>query len=286
MIPATCRIFVLTSLLALAACDGDELCEQPEPTTPAADTSTPDQPTVRRATAEKCELTMGWDPWEPYQYRDVGGEVHGLDVEIVSAIAEMSDCELSFVSSDWATLLERLRTGDVDILTGATRNEQREQFAYFTDPYRDESFRLYVRAGEQHEYSSTNLEDLLEKGLRLGVTQEYLYGGTVSALEQNPEYSGQFLPASVGEVNYSRLLNEEIDGFLEDPYVAAAVMRTKGLTDDIEAHPFAIETDPVSLMISRESVSPGIAQRLNDSLIELKSQDDYQDILNKYLEGG
>ncbi|CAN5212279.1 hypothetical protein BH24PSE2_BH24PSE2_02350 [soil metagenome] len=227
---------------------------------------------------------MGWDPWQPYQYRDVGGEVRGLDVEIVSAIAEMSDCKLSFVSSDWATLLERLRTGDIDILTGATRNEQREQFAYFTDPYRDESFQLYVRAGEKDEYPSTNLPELLDSGFRLGVTQEYLYGGEVSELEQNPEYADQFLPASVGEVNYSRLLNEEIDGFLEDPYVAATVMRSKGLTEEIESHPYVIEADPVSLMISKDSVSPELAERINQNLIELKSKEDYQDILDKYLE--
>jgi len=265
----------LVALLALAAC-GDG--EAPGPAAPER------APAAQPAAA--CDLTMGWDPWEPYQYRDVGGEVHGLDVEIVSAIADMSGCRLSFVSSDWATLLDRLQHGDVDILTGATRNEQREQFAYFTDPYRDESFRLYVRAGEADEHASAGLEDLLDKGFRLGVTQEYLYGGEVAALEQNPEYAEQFVPATIGEVNYARLLNEEIDGFLEDPYVAATVLRKKGLTGDIEGHPFVIKADPVSLMISRESVSEEAAERINASLTEFKSSDAYRAILDKYLDAG
>lgn len=279
---AAFRWLLLAGLLALSACEGDRSAEEPAATGPKEQARTANRPPP----SEECELTMGWDPWQPYQYRDVGGEVHGLDVEIVSAIADMSGCELSFVSSDWATLLELLRTGDVDILTGATKNEQREEFAYFTEPYRDESFGLYVRAGESDEYPSTDFEDLMAEGFRLGVTQEYLYGGVVSALEESPEYSDQFVPATVGEVNYSRLLNEEIDGFLEDPYVAATVMRTKGLTEEIEAHPIVIESDPVSLMISKASVSPQTAQRINRSLAELKSRDDYRNILDKYLDVG
>ncbi|MGH8494909.1 MAG: substrate-binding periplasmic protein, partial [Gammaproteobacteria bacterium] len=282
MFSATCRSLVLAGLLVLTGCDSDPSTEEPAAT--VADE--PAQRAPRPGPAEECELTMGWDPWQPYQYRDVGGEVHGLDVEIVAAIAEKSGCELSFVSSDWATLLELLRTGDVDILTGATKNEQREEFAYFTEPYRDESFGLYVRAGEAEEYPSKNLEGLLEQGFRLGVTQEYVYGGGVSELEDSAQYADQFVPATVGEVNYTRLLNQEIDGFLEDPYVAASVMRTKGLTEEIESHPFVIEADPVSLMISKSSVSPETARKINQSLVELKAQNDYRNILAKYLEVG
>jgi polar amino acid transport system substrate-binding protein len=268
----------LVALLALAGCGEGERPGSAVPEQAAA-------PAAQPAAAD-CALTMGWDPWEPYQYRDVGGDVHGLDVEIVSAIADMSDCRLSFVSSDWATLLDQLRNGDLDILTGATRNEQREQFAFFTDPYRDESFRLYVRAGEADEHASAGLEELLDAGFRLGVTQEYLYGGEVAALEQDPKYADQFVPAAIGEVNYSRLLNNEIDGFLEDPYVAATVLRRKGLTGDIKAHPFVINTDPVSLMISKASVPEETAQRINASLAQLKSSDAYQAILDKYLDAG
>lgn len=271
--------FCVAALLALTACgegadDGSARVTPQQAAAPSAET------------AAGCDLTMGWDPWEPYQYRDVGGDVRGLDVEIVSAIAETSGCRLSFVSSDWATLLDRLKEGDVDILTGATRSEPREQFAYFTDPYRDESFGLYVRAGEAEEHAAAGLEELLEGGFRLGVTQEYLYGGQIAALEQNPEYADQFVAAAVGEVNYSRLLNQEIDGFLEDPYVAAAVLRTKGLTEDIEAHPFVIATDPVSLMISKKSVAPEIVERINASLAELKASGDYRAIIEKYLDAG
>ena len=229
-----------------------------------------------------CQLTIGWDPWEPYQYQDVGGSVKGLDIELVEAMAERADCGLMYAENDWAALLNRIREGAVDVILGATKTEDRDSYAHFSEPYRSESFGLYVRSGEAGNYSEKTLRDLLDKSFKIGVTNQYIYGDEVVTLQDDPNYSSKFHAVSVGEANFEGLRNFEIDGFLEDPFVAAAVIRRKGLHRDIEAHPIVIETGEVQLMFSRASVSDDVINRFNAALVELKQDGTYEELMQKY----
>ncbi|MDH3589068.1 MAG: transporter substrate-binding domain-containing protein [Gammaproteobacteria bacterium] len=235
------RVSLILVALAFSACAP----KSPEPA--SDDTNTP----AVAAAGPTCRLTMGWDAWEPYHYRDVGGAVHGLDIELVTAIVNKAGCEISFDQEDWSTLLGRLRSGAIDILSGATRTASREKFAWFSEPYRSESFQLYVRSGESVKYNAADLEALLANGITVGTTLEYVYGQEVDALQDNPDYASQFLGAAIGELNIDRLLSFEIDSLLEDPFVAATVIRKKGLEEKIEAHPLIVSTGSVHLMFSK-----------------------------------
>ena len=229
-----------------------------------------------------CQLTIGWDPWEPYQYQDVGGSVRGLDIELVEAMAESAGCGLMYEENDWAALLNRVREGAVDVILGATQTEDRASYGWFSDPYRSESFGLFVRSGEAANYSEKTLVELLDKSFKIGVTNQYIYGDEVMALQDDPKYSAKFHGVTVGEANFERLRNFEIDGFLEDPFVAAAVIRRKGLHEDIEAHAIVIETGEVQLMFSRASVSEDIVKRFDAALAKIKQDGTHEKLMQKY----
>lgn len=229
-----------------------------------------------------CHLTMGWDPWEPYQYMDVGGDLRGIDIELISAIAEDSGCSLTFVERDWASLLGMLKSGDIDLLTGATRTEARENYAYFSDPYREESFVLYVRSVDFEKLKSISLTEMLDKGQRIGVTLSYYHGEEITALEDDPRYNEQFRGVPISEMNYSNLLNFEVDGILEDPFVAAAILRRRGLLSQIEPLPERFPTGPVHIMLSRETVSEESVQRLNESLKRISADGTRERIFTRY----
>lgn len=263
--------------LALALLAGACAPDQP----PSAPDGRP--PVAAPATGDSCSLTMGWDPWEPYHYRDVGGQVHGLDIELVSAIANAAGCSIDFDQEDWATLLGRLRDGEIDILSGATRTAAREQFAWFSEPYREEEFRLYVRSGEAGKFSGDSLEALVAAGMTVGTTLEYVYGPEVDDLQDDERYAANFSGAAFGELNVGRLLDFEIDGFLEDLFVAATIIRKRGLEDTIEAHPLAVSSGPVHLMFSRKSLDSATVQRLNEGLARIRASGEYQRIVDRYL---
>lgn len=232
-----------------------------------------------------CHLTMGWDPWEPYQYATVEGEVSGLDVDVVKAIATHAGCTLDFARNDWASLLNGIRSGAIDVLAGATATPAREEYAYFSPSYRAEIFVLCQRAAdvEAGRMQANSLAALLDEGFMLGVTDEYFYGSAIQALQSDPAHRGQFQSVEVGELNYAELLNGAIDGLLDDSFVTAAVVRRNGWEHQIVCRDIAEGVrGEVGLMVSRASVDQELMQRLNSSLQRLQADGSMQKILDKY----
>lgn len=232
--------------------------------------------------AGPCRVVMGWDPWEPYMYQDVDGSVRGLDIELMTAFAEKAGCEIDFAKASWTELLARLRDGEVDVVAGASETEARRNFAWFSNPYRRESFALYVRDTESSKYPFTVMSELLDLGMKVGVVSDYVYGEEISRLQEQKKYVGQFVQVPIGELNYLSLLDYKIDGFLEDPFVAATVLRKKGLDEDIERHPLVIDSGGVHFMFSKASVSEDKVKKINKAMSEMIADGSYQAKLDKY----
>ena len=265
---------IIVFMLALTGCDSVE--PDQGKAMPGVDT-TPEP-------AEDCTLVVGWDPWEPYQYQDLGGELRGLDVELIRGIGARIGCKTRFLANDWASLLEMLKKGEVDMLPGATMTDDRAEFAMFSDPYRDETFVLFVRTGEKGRLRADNLGDMLAQSFKIGVVSQYLYGEEITALQDSAEYRDLFVSVPISELNFSNLINFEVDGFLEDPFVSAAVIRKKGLAEEVEAHPITIKTGEVRLMLSKASLKQSLVDAINVALQEQENDGSYAALLEKYLQ--
>jgi polar amino acid transport system substrate-binding protein len=264
---------VVLLVLVVTACG-----KSPDPQPTEVSTAGP----VPIPVAAQCSLKMGWDPWEPYQYLTPEDEVHGLEVDLIGTLANEAGCEVTFVQDNWMNLLTGIRNGSIDMLGGATKTASRETFAHFSDSYRHESFLLYIRSGESEKYSAKSLQELLESGFRIGVTQDYLYGDEVDAFQDNEKFSSGFVSVPITEVNYYNLTQGNIDGFLEDPFVAEFTIKRKGLQGQIEALSLEIHSTNVSIIFSRESVEEETVQAFNKALAKLRETGKYEQILAKY----
>jgi polar amino acid transport system substrate-binding protein len=261
-------VLVGICVLLLAACESDEVTERDR-----AEIE-PDRP--------DCQLVLGWDPWEPYHYVDPLGQVQGLDIEIIEAAARRAGCGLHFEQGDWVTLLDMVQEGGIDFLPGATRTAARETYAHFSDPYRSERFALFGRSVESDSMDGRHLESLLAAGKRIGVTEGYIYGEEVEALRDREEYADQFVTARIAELNMLRLVDGEIDAFLEDIYVASSILRRMGLSDQVEELPLQVELGEVHLMFSRVSVEEDLVKRLNAALTEIAEDGTIDRIVARY----
>lgn len=231
----------------------------------------------------ECELLMGWDPWEPYQYINAVGDVTGLDIEIARAVAYEAGCELEVKQDNWMNLLQDIREGEIDMVAGATHTPEREDSAWFTTPYRTESFLVYVRTGDLANCSEAgSLRALLENDQRIGTVADYYYGGVVTELQGDPDLSGQLQDSPVSELNYTYLLDQRIDGFIEDPFVATAIIRARGLHDEIAECPIVVHSGDVSFMLSRAGVDEETFQLFESALQELQAGGKLEEILNRY----
>lgn len=246
---------VVLLILTLAAC-------KPSPETPAASTTTESTATV----VPNCVLRAGFDAWEPYHYLGQGQEPQGLDIDILRALAAGLNCELQLEQDTWAALLRRLQNGELDILPGASKSDDRERYAWFSRPYRQEQFVLYQR--QDSELNFPNLLALLAAGHKVGLVSGYFYGQEVDdLLGQMPD---AFVNAQLSELNMARLLDEEISALLEDQMVATAILRRKGLDRYISAGSLRLPASDVYLMLSKSSVGEQQLQQINAVLDQMQ----------------
>ncbi|MEE4246909.1 MAG: transporter substrate-binding domain-containing protein [Kangiellaceae bacterium] len=266
-------IVVVSSLLLIA-------CNQPTDDNKA--TQAVNQPAADQPKPAECKLTMGWDPWEPYMYLMPGDKVSGLDIEIIEALANEANCSLEFIQDDWMHLLQKVEKGEVDLVAGASITEKRKEYALFSDAYRTENFVLYIRQGERSKFGRDILA-MVESGKKVGVTTDYIYGDEVTDLQDNETYSEQFVYATVDEENYFNLLQHTVDVIIDDPFVGAYNLKRKGITEQIEQLPMKIYSGDVHLMFSMRSVDHTIVERFNAALEKIKGNNQYNDILQRYM---
>jgi polar amino acid transport system substrate-binding protein len=191
-------------------------------------------------------------------------------------------CQLTYQQGTWVDLLVALKQGEVDILLGASKTEAREEFAFFSDAYRMEEFSLYIRKGDKVRAGYKTLSEFIQNASQIGIVEDYFYGSDVSMLLDNAETSQYFVNAIMGELNVARLLDEDIDGFFEDSFVGASLLRRKALSNYIIPHGITIQTGNAYVMFSQKSVTPKQLSDFNTQLAEVKNSDVYQIILDKY----
>lgn len=280
----TFQRYLFSLIITILILSGCEQSEKPQTQINATDNKKIEElrDETERNSTEICQLTMGWEPWEPYHYEDLEKKVKGLDIELMELIKVETGCEISYQKGDWKSLLTDLKLGKIDFLTGASITEKRKVYASFSDGYRTESFRLYVRVGESKLFPGFNMKKLIDDGFRLGITMDYIYNDEVNGLQDESSYVGNIFPVSTGLINIAKLLEDEIDGFLEDPVVGSSSIRRQGLENQIELHPYEINTGDVHVMFSKVSVNESIIMNFNQALSKIRMDGRHDRLMDKY----
>lgn len=242
----------------------------PPPTAAVTETAPPIE--------NNCVLRAGFDAWEPYHYLGQGQQAVGMDIDILQTLAAELNCELQLEQDTWTALLTKLRDGELDLLPGASRSSERENYAWFSEPYRQEQFVLYTRSDTNLDFA--DIPSLLAAGHKIGLVSDYYYGEEIDALYGRTPQA--FVSAQIAELNLARLLDDEISAALEDSYVATAMLRRKGLDREITAHSLRLPASDVHLMLSKASISEAQLVELNTAISRLKQNGRLALVLQQY----
>ena len=108
------------------------------------------------------------------------GTLTGIDTLISQDLAERLGYVAEFQYIDWADHVIGIRDGTVDFASGATKNPERAEFAYFSVPYRSEEVVLIVAPSRQAISPASSTADIVERfrteRLRLGVVDGFVFG--------------------------------------------------------------------------------------------------------------
>lgn len=234
---------------------------------------------LNTAYADHYPYAAGWELWYPYQYHNKKGELVGLDIDSFNAIAKQADIQAHFLQVNWKRHLQMLKNGKMDIAVGASFNEERAQYAYFTSPYRIEKVSLFVKKGKVSETKLSQLSDLITSKYIIGVEAGYFYGKEFQELSNNPEFTNHINEVIDLEQNVTMILKGHIDGFLVDPVTLKAFVAKYDLENEFEMHSLPIYQDDIHIMLSKKTCPPELVNLLNQSIEYLKSNGQLEQIL-------
>src|SRR5699024_3981478 len=117
-------ILIMAAAIVLVACGGGKNDE------PATDEGASDD-------GETLKLIAGTEAtYAPMEYIDSSGEIVGIDIDVVNAIAEEIGAEVEFENIGWDPLFPAVKNGEVDFgVSSITITEKRQEEYDFTDPY-------------------------------------------------------------------------------------------------------------------------------------------------------
>ena len=109
----------------------------------------------------KKKLIVATDAaYAPMEYVNEKGEIVGIDIDIVNAIAEAVGIEVEFKNTGWDPLFPAVKSGEVDFaVSSITITEERQKEFDFTEPY----FRANQLILVPEDSDVTKFEDLKDK---------------------------------------------------------------------------------------------------------------------------
>ena len=221
------------------------------------------------STDSGCTLRVGWDEWYPFMYLDASGKFSGSDYNAMMRTAKAAGCELQFHDSRWAQSLEKLAAGDLDMLFGASKTEEREKFAQFSLPYRTEFVVLVLKDDQSQEplvHPSISLNQWLNqpnatgKQRVLGIAAGAYYG-SLEAVIRDPARKDQLYESHFDQDLHKQLRVGKIDGYL----VEASVVQSNVGVPVKWVNLSEYKVEPLHFMFSKK-VPESIVQKFNKAL--------------------
>lgn len=235
-------------------------------------------------------LKCGWYPWDPYQYLLVKQDVKrltGLDVQLVRAVFAEMGYEVSYEEVSWKQHQLDVKNGVRDIAAGAFKNPERDEYAYFSAPYRKETDVLYVRKGEASRYPFKDSRELLrrlqEQSFRFGVINGFYYGPDIMRFINDPANASRIVTVRDDIANFENLLSRRIDGFIVDRLVGATLAWRYGWQLAVEEVSPPVYSEDIHVLFSKKTTTPELVEAFNRSLDQLKRGGQYARIVREYL---
>ena len=256
--------------LVLAACGKQE----PPAAAPAA--SAPAEPASAAAAPAPAKVyAVGTDAaYAPFESQNEKGEIVGLTVDVLSAVAQKAGIELKFVNTPWEGIFNALAQGDRDLLASSiTITDERKQTMDFTNPYFDAYQLIAVKATSK----VSKFDDLkkLKVGVQTGTTGDE---AVTKLLGKNS--------TSIKRFESTPLALKELEAGGVDAVVADNGVVINYVTNNPDAK-FKTVSDkafvPEQYGFAVKKGNAELLEKLNKGLADIKADGTYDKIYAKYF---
>lgn len=252
----------------------------PRETVGQAEESGPDPRLMARLATGEVEwlrrhpvIRYSADPdWPPFSIRR-GDALEGIDPEYLRVIASKLRVRFEYVPTDsWEETLQKLRRGEIDLVTGIADLPERPLDLLYTGPYTRFPVALILRKDGPF---LTSLQQIESKGLKMAGPEGY--ASTIFLREHHPMIAVR--PVSSSAEALQLLSRGEVDAVMENLGVAAHQIRTHGLANLKIAGSVSQHLDPAM------AVRPDSAElrSILDAAISDLGEDEHHAILEPWI---
>lgn len=226
-------------------------------------------------------LSAGYNDWPPYAWQDRQGVAQGLDVELLRSFAEYLGCEINFINVPAKRSHQMLKSGTLDMMMGATKTFEREEYALFSSPYRHEEVRLFVLDEKKDSIKLSQWQDIFSQKLRLLVPISGWYGADYEEsrerlAQENLLVLSPDVDKSVQMLTYGRA-DLIIGDAMAMPYIAS---QHQGIRLSI-LNPI-LDQNQIHLMLSKQSMSVAQLKQFNKAIKALTNNGEVARIVHKW----
>ncbi len=215
-------------------------------------------------------LVMGTNAaFPPFEYME-GGQVVGLDAEMMALIAKELGMELKIVDMDFDSLPTALANGQIDIIAaGLTVRPDREETMDFTDTYYTAAQTVIVLKDSGYE----GIVDLSDKliGVQTGTTGSFCAEEFVNDLSQIKTFQNGMLAVEA-------LKNGQVDAVVIDNNPAKEYAEINSNLDLIEGE-FADEMYAMAVAKGNKV----LLDRVNEAFAKIRGNGEFDKIIDKYV---
>lgn len=99
--------------------------------------------------------------WAPFNFNE-NGAPKGLSVDFMNLVAQKTGLKVEYVTGpNWNDFLEMMKNGSLDVMLNIVKNDEREKFLSFTNPYQLVPHCIVTKSSDARNYKK--YEDILDK---------------------------------------------------------------------------------------------------------------------------
>lgn len=211
--------------------------------------------------------------YPPFEF-EVDGELTGIDIDIMTAIAENQGFEIKYDAMDFGGIIPAMQADQLDIaIAGMSITDERKKIVDFSEPYFDAGLTLVI---SEKTTDIQSVEDLKGKtvAVKNGTT------GAKFAMDHESEYGYTIVQFDDSPAMFQEVQNGSADALIEDyPVIAYAIAQNSlGLQTVGER----LNGDQYGIAVLKGE-NGEVLQKINDGLQALRDSGEYDKILDKYL---
>ncbi|WP_342662982.1 substrate-binding periplasmic protein [Saccharospirillum impatiens] len=221
---------------------------------------------TQQATAAECVKTFRWTEDPPYTYAaaEAPGGVSGISTDIVRTVLMRMGCEIRYVDMPWARALSALKSGHVDIVSGAFDTPERRTFAHYTSQGDTSPNVIFVRAGDDQAAAWKTFADLLDSDHFLGGQIGVNYGPEYQQAREEGVLEGRLTLVPNRVLLWQMLDRDRVDAIAASYLTGLMEISTLGFQGRIVRTSIELSSDPAYIIFSKASVDAAFVERFND----------------------